>query len=426
MIGAYRFLTTLLSPFLKTYLKKRVKRGKEDPTRLQERFGLSARPRPKGPLLWFHGASVGESLSLLPLIDHIHQQYPAHHVLVTTGTRTSAALMADRLPTHAVHQYVPLDTPKAVRHFLSHWQPTLAFWVESELWPTLITETKRYDIPMVLLNGRLSERSFRRWQRFQAFITPILSSFNHIFAQSAEDTTRFQALGCTKTRSLGNLKYAAPALSVDLGQLSSFQTILKDRPLWCAASTHDGDEALAATLHRALKPTNPTLLTLICPRHPERGAALAATLRQQGFTVALRSQDEALTETTDIYIADTMGEMGLWYRLAPIVFIGKSLITKGGQNPLEPARLHCALLCGPHMDNFQAITQQFQAADALCMVQDQTALQTELATLLTDSARRSRLAEKAAQVAAAEQATLQRYTDALAPLLSDHLTGKRP
>lgn len=426
MIGFYRFLTNCSRPFLKQYLKKRVACGKEDPTRLAERHGYGHKPRPEGPLLWFHGASVGESLSLLPLLDRIRNDYPSHHVLVTTGTVTSAALMAARLPSHAFHRYVPLDYPQAVERFLDHWRPDAAFWVESELWPNLILATKARHIPMTLLNARLSARSCKRWSYVQGSIKKILDAFRLIISQTPQDQQHFEKLGAQAVHSLGNLKYAAPPLPANQQALTALQETIEDRPLWLAASTHDGDETLAATVHKELKGAHPTLLTLIAPRHPERGSDIAKALTEQGLSISLRSKNEPITPETDIYIADTMGEMGLWYRLSPHVFIGKSLGPRGGgQNPLEPARLNCALLAGPRMDNFAAITEHFVSQDALVSVETAADLARSLDLLLKHPQQQQALADQALKVAAQEDTVLEAYAQALAPILDTVLRARR-
>ncbi len=285
----YRAGTELLGPAIELWLKRRLARGKEDPARLSERLGRPGRDRPPGRLVWLHGASVGEAISVLPLIDRLLAARDDVSVLLTTGTVTSARLMAERLPARAFHQFAPVDRPSAVERFLDHWRPDLALWVESELWPNLVAETAKRGAAMALVNARLSERSYRRWRRLGWLIRPMLSAFALTLAQSEADAQRLRALGARDVRCLGNLKSAAPPLVVDKAALAELSAALGGRPRWLAASTHPGEEAIAADVHRRLAPRLPGLLTVIAPRHPERGPELAEAL---GATVARRSAGE--------------------------------------------------------------------------------------------------------------------------------------
>jgi 3-deoxy-D-manno-octulosonic-acid transferase len=372
----YRLLTTLGGPLVGYHLQRRVVRGKEDAARLGERTGVAGQERPDGPLVWLHSASVGEAVSMLPVIKALQARYT---VLVTTGTVTSAAMMAERLPEGAIHQFVPVDRIPWVRRFLVHWRPDLALWSESEFWPNLLIETAARRIPMILLNGRISERSFRRWQRVPDFIRRLLAGFVLCIGQSEEDARRLSALGAGRTACVGNLKFSAPVLPADEGALAELRAALGDRPRWLAASTHAGEEALAGRVHAALD--IPGLVTIIVPRHPKRGAEIAADLEALGLKPARRSLGEPIG---DVYIADTMGELGLFYRVAPLVFIGKSLIGRGGQNPLEPARLGASVLFGPHMGNFVDIAARMQQAGAAKSVAAEGDLVAALSRRLAD------------------------------------------
>ncbi|OFX07331.1 MAG: 3-deoxy-D-manno-octulosonic acid transferase, partial [Alphaproteobacteria bacterium RIFOXYD12_FULL_60_8] len=336
MLGLYRFATGALGPLIRLYLERRKALGKEDPLRFEERLGHPSRPRPPGALIWVHAASVGESLSVLPLVERVCVERPAVNVLVTTGTLTSARLMAERLPQRAFHQYVPVDRAAYVRSFLDHWKPDLALWVESEFWPNLLTATAARGIPLVLVNGRISDRSFLGWKKYPGLILTLLQSFTLALGQTEVDRDRLRDLGAKNPECLGNLKFAAPPLPVDPATLDELRLNVMGRPLWLAASTHPGEEALAGRVGRAL---GENVLTVMVPRHPQRGEAIAADLRAQGHVVARRSIGDPLTLTTTVYLADTLGELGLFYRLCPVVFMGKSLLTLGGQNPFEPVRL---------------------------------------------------------------------------------------
>ena len=387
----YRALTVLATPLIALYLGRRKALGKEDPERFRERLGVAGIERPLGRLVWVHGASVGEALAALPLIGRILESHPELHILVTTGTVTSARLMAERLPGRALHQYAPIDRPDAVRGFLDHWRPDLAIWIESEFWPNLLADTQARGVPMILVNGRMSDRSYRRWMLMRGVIRRLLGGFALCLAQSDNDAERLGDLGATEVLTVGNLKSAAAALPADPAALDALRDALGSRPRWLAASTHAGEETIAAACHRDLTPAHPGLVTIIVPRHPERGPTIATGLRKIGLTVALRSAGDRITERTDIYIADSLGELGLFYRLADIAFVGGSLVPHGGQNLLEPARLDCAILHGPHMANFAAFTAAFAAQRGAVEVADGAALAAAVGGLLGDRDERRRL-----------------------------------
>lgn len=418
MLAAYRWATYLGAPLIRLYLSLRMARGKEDAERFGERLGRPGRPRPDGPLVWVHAASVGESLSMLPLIQRLLDERPGLHVLMTTGTVTSARLMAERLPEGAFHQYVPVDRLPYVRRFLDHWRPDLVLWAESEFWPNLLGEPAARGIPAILINGRVSPRSFAGWRRFEGSIRRLLSGFALCLGQTEADARRLVQLGATGAKCLGNLKFAAPPLPADPGKLEELEKAVGVRPLWLAASTHPGEEETAGRVHGQLLASHPGLLTVIVPRHPERGAGIAAALRASGLAVSRRSAGEAITPATDIYVADTLGELGLFYRLAGVVFVGKSLAPRGGQNPLEAARLDCALLHGPHMTNFEDIAKALAAAGASLAVDGEAGLAAALERLLGDEGERKRMAAAALALASAQTGILDAVMAELAPFLS--------
>ena len=420
-LSLYRGLTTAAEPLIRYYLERRRSQGKEDTDRFGERMGEASRARPDGALVWIHGASVGESMSALALIERLLAERPDYHVMMTTGTVTSARLIAGRLPPRAFHQYVPVDHAGWIRRFLAHWKPDLALWLESELWPNMIQGVADTGTPLVLLNGRMSEASFLRWRRVPFLIRPLLAQFALCLGQDAEQTRRLAALGAPKALSVGNLKYAAAPLPADEAALARLRSAIGDRPVWLASSTHAGEEALAGRVHRALAAVHPRLLTIIAPRHPDRAGTIAAELRDQGHSVARHAAGDDPARA-GIYLADTLGELGLFYRLAPIVFMGKTLLHEGGHNPLEPAQLGCALVSGPHMQNFAAVADKLRAAGAVVEVADEAALARGVGALLADPAHRAQTAAAARQVAAAEAGVL----DAVLRELKPWLDGSRP
>lgn len=371
MLSVYHSLTKYSAPALRRVLKTRLARGKEDQSRIRERMGQPGLPRPAGKLVWFHAASVGEAQSTLVLINALLARYPDIHILVTTGTVTSAALMGQRLPGRAIHQYYPLDHPAWVEAFLNHWNPDLVLWMESELWPNMLHAIRERNIHAVLINARMSRRSYRRWKKARNTAARLLSAFDLCIAQTAEDAESFLKLGTINVRVRDNLKYSAEPLPCDSTHLNQIKTSLEDRPVWLYASTHDGEEQLACALHAALKKDVPGLLTIIVPRHPSRGQNIQTLCSASGLNVRLRT-DACLPPEAgdDIYIADTLGELGLFYRITPIACIGRSFSNDGGggHNPIEAAQLGCVVLHGPNVQNLKQIYEEMDdSLAAICL-----------------------------------------------------------
>ncbi|WP_413207207.1 3-deoxy-D-manno-octulosonic acid transferase [Rhodospirillum sp. A1_3_36] len=412
----YRALTTLGGPVIDVLLRHRQRRGKEDAVRLGERLGYPGLPRPPGPLVWTHGASVGEAKALLPLIKSILDQRPGLSVLLTTGTVTSARVVAEALPEGAFHQFLPVDKPAAVRRFLDHWSPDLTLWSESDFWPNLMVAAGQRNKPMVLLNGRISDRSHASWRRHRGLAKRMLSGFSLCLGQTDRDARRLAEMGAPQVACLGNLKCAAPPDPADPESLTQARAALGSRPRWLAASTHAGEEALAGRVHRALKTRFPNLLTIIVPRHPDRADGVAEELRGQGLSLARRS--EGWPEPgTDIFLGDSMGEMGLYYRLSTIVVMGKTLVKMGGQNPLEPALLNSALLWGAGMTNFTDMALRLRAAGAAREVADEAKLTEVLGELLGRPDMVADMAKAGRLWAEGEGAVLGRVLNALSPYL---------
>ncbi len=414
-LRAYQLGSALGTPIASQLLTRRQKRGKEHPERLRERLGQASIARPKGPLVWVHGASVGEMLAAVPLIERLRAQDFA--VLVTSGTVTSAALAEQRLPSGVVHQFIPLDAPRFVRQFFDHWRPGLALFVESDLWPNLICSCAQRKIPMIVINGRLSERSFKRWRRVPGVIAALLNRFDLCLTQSSGDAERYGKLGAPRVRATGNLKLDIPPLTADEGALGRLKEIIGKRPVVVAASTHAGEEAAIIGAHRRLRAKFPTLLTIIVPRHPNRGESIAEIAKTAGLAVALRSRRAQPMPDIGIYIADTLGELGLMYRLGSIVFMGGSLASHGGQNPIEAIRLGAAIVHGPHVWNFADIYAALDAGRGARAVSDEDALATELGTWLTDPAARQAAATAAATTIKNLGGALERTWTALHPYL---------
>jgi 3-deoxy-D-manno-octulosonic-acid transferase len=350
-LSAYRLAGSAIYPFVGGYVRWRAKRGKEDPARRRERYGHTRIERPDGPLIWVHAASVGETVAVTPLINRLAGM--DINIVLTTGTVTSARVADERLGDLVIHQYVPLDLKPAVSRFLDHWRPDLAIMAESEIWPMTILGLGSRRIPQILVNGRLSDKSFASWFKRPHLASALFENLALVIAQSEEDGERFMRLGARPIAVSGNLKVDTAAPPVDTEELQDMRAQIGGRPTWAAVSTHDGEEDIAADVHARLASRHPGLLTIIVPRHPERGAAVAALLEARGLKVARRSRREEITLETDVFLGDTIGEMGLYLRLSEIVFVGRSLSANGGQNPLEPAMLGAAVLSGRNVENFR-------------------------------------------------------------------------
>lgn len=381
--------------FAERKLRERLADGKEDGTRLEERRGIASIPRPDGPLIWFHAASVGESLAVLELVRRLLEEREDLHVLVTTGTVTSAAVMADRLPERAIHHYAPLDAKPFVTAFLDHWKPDVAIWTESELWPTLVVETHARDIPMLLLNARMSKASHDKWRFASGMVRSLLERFQAALVQDNLTMVYLRRLGMPVDRMkvMGTLKEGAAALPCDDNDRATMAATMAGRPVWLASSTHEGEEKLVLQAHRKAMRSSPRLLLILVPRHPERGDEIAAHLQSDGWRFTRRTADEVPTDEANVYLADTMGELGLWYRLSPISFVGGSLVAIGGHNPFEPAALGSAILHGPYVTNFVDIYDRLREGDAASLVSSPEKLAGQVARLLNP--------EEAASMAAA-------------------------
>ncbi len=406
-LALYGLATGLAEPLAPFILKRRAKVGREDALRLDERLGRTGSPRPPGPLVWLHGVSVGETVSLLPLVEGLRARRPDLGLLVTSGTRTSAELLARRLPAGVRHQYVPVDTPGAVRRFLDHWRPDLGVFAESELWPNLILTARRRGTRLVLASARITEGTARTWRRAPASARRLLSAFDLILPQDRATADRLRGLGADCGREL-NLKRAGAPLIFDPAELARLQGLAAGRPVALAASTHPGEDALIAEAAEGLG-----ALVVIAPRHPERGAEIAAALK-----APRRALGEEPGPETPVWIADTLGEMGLFFRLADVVVMGGSFPGGiGGHNPLEPARLGAPVITGPDIANAADVYGEMFDEVCALMARDGPDLRRKLAGLLADPVLRRRMREAALAYAARQEQTLADALEDLAPLL---------
>ncbi len=412
----YRLAWKLGSPIADIYFWRRKKQGKEDINRFDERLGVPSLARPNSKLVWVHAASVGEAVSVLPLIEDMLSGNAWIHIMVTTGTVTSAYILQQRLPKRAFHQYVPIDKQQYVEEFVEYWQPDLAIWVESEFWPNLILETKRLGCPIVLLNARMSDKSYERWQKFRRFANTVLNCFDLVLPQTREDAAKLRALGAKNIKFLGNLKYGARPLPIDEQKFAELQDMIGSRMVWLAASTHPGEEEEILRAHLKIKEKNYTVLTVIVPRHPQRGAEVRDICSEYA-NVALRSNGDKVFDDTDIYVADTLGELGMFYRIAPIVFIGGSFVERGGHNPIEPAHLDSAIICGPYMDNFTEIVNEFEAAGALTRATDAKDLAYKVFELWQNPQKRTAMSRLASRYVRSKSEILSNIIDEVEALM---------
>ncbi len=415
-IQAYRLATIIVSPAVPLLLRRRGKRGKEDSSRVAERLGIASVPRPNGKLVWVHGASNGECLAALPLIEAIISR--GSKVLVTSGTVTSAELMGTQLPDGAIHQFVPLDTPAATERFLQYWQPEIGLFVDSDLWPNLILGAKKSGARLALVNARISQRSFEGWRWARQTVAAILSTFDVCLAQDEEIATRFRLLGAPDVRVAGSLKEDAPPLQFDHAKLDELKVATEGRPILLAAQTHSGEDETILPVHDTLRQKFPDLLTIIVPRHPVRGAELVQLCATRNCQ--RRSEGGSIKRDTAIYIADTMGELGLFYRLASFAFVGGTLVPKGGHNPLEPARLHCAVIAGPHTFNSQSAFDAVLGAQGVGRVRTSVEIAALAERLLADPTKAKELGDAAASGAAALGGAVEKTIAAVAGLLARH------
>lgn len=420
MFTIYRHITRLSAPALRLLLKHRVKIGKEDARRVFEKQGIINHMKPKSPLIWLHAASVGEAQSALILIEYILQQNRDMNIIVTTGTVTSANLMEQKLPKRAFHQYAPLDHPQWVKNFLDYWNPKCVFWMESELWPNILCEIKSRKIPAALINARMSPRSFKVWKHFKTFALNMLSTFDLILCQTAEDTANFKELGVQNISHTGNIKYSAAKLNVNKADNHNLEQAIHSRPVWLYASTHKGEETIACELHKRLKSNIPELLTIIVPRHPNRRDEIMDELIHYDLSITLRGEERFLPDLdTDIYIADTIGELGLFYDISPIACIGRSFSDDGGggHNPIEAAQFGCVVLHGPHVQNLQNIFDDLSDQNASIAVNNTQHFHDVLLKLFKDEKTMQNYQNAALEFCQKKNHILDSVLQEIAPLL---------
>ena len=395
----YKSIMTIGFPIIELILLLRVKKNKEDFGRLNERRGISILQRPEGELIWVHASSVGESMAALSLIERLVSSETERNVLVTTSTLTSAQLMMDKLPDRAFHQFTPIDRPAFVKRFFKHWKPDLLLIMESEFWPVQINTAKKFGIPIIAVNARLSEKSFLRWRIATSLSSTIFEDLSLVISTNKEQGSRFSKLGAKNVVVSGNLKRSAPKLNVDLNVTGVLSEQIGNRPVWLAASTHIGEDRPIMEVTNRLLDRFPNLLTIVAPRHPNRGKDIAELGSKMGLKVARRSCGEEIVRETQLYIADTLGEMGLFFHISDTVFVAGSLVPVGGHNPIEPAHFDCAIIFGNLMFKNQEVADEMLSERAALKVHDDKELFNTLAHLLSEPEESNRLAQNAKEYA---------------------------
>lgn len=424
LLSTWTALTRLAGPLGAAIVGARRRRGKEDPARFSERLGRPSAARPDGPLIWVHAVSVGEAMAAMPVIDRLIAGGTG--VLVTTVTTTSAALVGHRLRPGLIHQFAPLDLAGPVDRFLGHWRPDLALFVESEIWPVSIARLADHGIPLVIANARLSPRSFGGWKRAAPAAKAVFRRMSLVLAQTDDDAARFSRLGAPDVATFGNIKFDAGLPDAGATDLAALEAGIGGRPLLLAASTHPGEDEVVLSAFLKLREKRPNALLTIVPRHPVRGADIALLSEAAGLATRRRAAGELPDADTLVYVADTLGELGAFFRLSTVVLMGGTFIAGiGGHNLIEPARLGAAVVSGPHFSNWLDIYAAFADAGGLAIVRAPDELSEAVLALLDDPARRAAQAAAAERVVAGSAGAVSRTIEAIAPLIGGAPGGKQ-
>lgn len=420
-LSMYRLASKALSPLAQTWLEARARAGKEDAGRLPERFGVASTARPEAVLVWLHAASVGETKVALQVREGLSARRPDLFFLITTGTRTAANLIAQTAPPRTHHQYAPLDRPDVAARFFAHWRPDLGVFTESDLWPNLLLEAQAQRVPMALINARLSPKSQANWRRTPESARAVLSSFSVMLAAEVSTAETLSGLSGKTAQLVGNLKLAAAPLIVESHSHAALISALGSRPVWLAASTHQGEDALVLQTHARIRQGAPDALLIIAPRHPDRGDEIAA-MADDAFGGAARLRSTGALPGSDdcVYVADTIGELGVLFAVAPVTFMGGSLLAHlKGHNPIEPVLSGSAPLSGPFVESFTDIYADLISDNGVRIVSGVDDLAMALAHLLGDASARVEMVARARACVAQGQPAREITLDALQALLPE-------
>ena len=424
LLRFYSLLMRCAAPLSPLYFERRSQQGKEDFARLPERYGIPSQKRPDGPLIWVHGASVGETTMAVPIIERLLKENSALNILITSGTMTSADMLAERLPDRAFHQYAPADVPDIVDKFLNHWTPDLCLWLESEIWPNTLRAAKKRDIPMALLNARLSEKSRNGWAKRPKTAKALFGAFDEILSVDIETAHALTDILGEDMPVFGNLKMGNPPLPVNADELKTIRSHItarkpKDTKIWCAASTHKGEEEIVLSAHKKIVEEVPDAVLILAPRHPERADEVINLIETAGFDYALWGQ--ALEDTGSVYLMDRIGKMGLAYEMSDVVLLGGSLRAHLlGHNPIEVAQKNCAILTGPHVSSFENVYEPFFKNGAVSNLKGMSAenIGKHISHILADDELRAAMTAKAKKLSLESTHIMTRLFERLAPFLN--------
>ena len=368
----YKFLTYLLYPFANIYLLLRKLNKKEHLTRYKEKLSSINVNRGKGFLVWFHVASVGEGLSILPLIENIEKEEKVNKILITTITLSAAEVLQKKLLKNkkTIHQFLPLDVPLFVKKFLDHWSPNLSIFVDSEIWPNLIFQIKKKNIPLILVNARITKKTYRKWKMLKGFSNSLFKCFDLCFVANGETEVHLKDLGSKNIKNYGNLKFANTEHNLNNFLDENYLNKIKDRKIWCGASTHSSEEIICAKAHKVIRKNHESLLTIIIPRHIHRVKKIKSDLEKMNLKICLYSDFNKINDNIDILLVDAYGETSKFFQIAKNVFLGGSLIKHGGQNPIEPSRLGCKIFHGPNVENFLEIYEYLKSLKIANLIHD--------------------------------------------------------
>ncbi|MDR3254196.1 MAG: hypothetical protein LBT31_01340 [Synergistaceae bacterium] len=434
----YRTLTFFIKPFVRPLLTLRRRRGLEtdDKARVNERLGEPSVKRPDGRVLWVDALSVGEGNSVLPVIDYILEEYPDAHILVTTTTVTGAANMREKLKgKRAILQFLPVDRRAYAEKFLGYWRPSIGFFVDSNFWPNILLAAQGRQIPLILLNGRVSDRSYTRWMKNKKIISRLMRAFVFAFAKSERDAEKLSDMGIGEVICVGNMKYGAPPLAYDPEELKALALIADGRKTWVASVTHAGEDEMILRAHLSVRTEFPGALLILAPRHPNRGGDISELAEKSGFRTALASAGGRICPDTDVFVFDVLsalntlgafGDLGLFYSYSDIVFVGGSLLpTLHGHNPMEPARLRAAILSGRNVDSFFETYEILESENAVILVDEEKDLSERVKHLMSDPELLTGYRERAFEIAEREAAVLDRTRERLKSVLGGILRAEQ-
>ena len=355
MLLFYRLLINIVIVLSPIIILVRLIKKKEDLIRFKEKFCYFSKKRGPGKIVWFHGASVGELLSIIPLVKKLEEHKDINKILITSTTLSSANVFSRFKFKKTNHQFFPIDSNFLTKKFLDYWQPSIAIFIDSEIWPNMLNNLKKKSIKHILLNARITKRSFKRWRLISFYSRKLFSNFDAVYPQNLETKKYLNKLGAQNIIEIGNLKFSENESKLNLESQSKIQRLIKRKELWCASSTHDFEEIICAEAHKNLKHKYNNLLTIIIPRHIHRVKDITLSIEKIGLNVHHHSSNKKMKKNTDIYLVDTFGETKNFFKISKIVFLGGSIIKHGGQNPLEAARFGCKILHGKHTKNFHDI-----------------------------------------------------------------------